>query len=122
MYHVSELSYASNILTCRPETEEYGISSFVYRSRRPFHPARLMDFINLELAGEDEEEKGEEGSEGHIDVTSKASRSVTGSEQVILRSKGFFWLATRYEENLVWSQAGGLFRYLVRLTIIMLLF
>ena len=70
-----------------------------------------MDFINHELAGEDEEE--EEGSEGHIDATVKASGHTARSEQVILRSKGFFWLATRYEENLVWSQAGGLFRYLV---------
>ncbi|AGT09166.1 GTP-binding protein [Paracoccus aminophilus] len=34
-----------------PETEEYGVSSFVYRARRPFDPARIHAVLNGELAG-----------------------------------------------------------------------
>ena len=57
-----------------PETEEYGISSFVYRRKRPFHAERWHDWL--------------------------ADMPVE-----IVRSKGFFWLATRDVPGLI-SQAG----------------
>ncbi len=34
-----------------PEVEEYGIASFIYRARRPFHPERIHAVLNGDLPG-----------------------------------------------------------------------
>jgi len=60
-----------------PETEEYGISSIVFQTPRPFHPARLWTYIRQYWPNN------------------------------IVRSKGLLWIASRPDVAINWSQAGG---------------
>jgi G3E family GTPase len=60
-----------------PETAAYGISSFVFRNQKPFHPQRFWTYLH------------EEYPNG------------------IIRAKGLFWIASRPNLALNFSQAGG---------------
>jgi hypothetical protein len=109
----------------------YGINNFVYAARRPFHPRRLFallqdKFILLQNKEQDEEE-GDEGEmeEDDSNASDDEMESVQDFDQQepstilankkahptfgpVLRSKGFFWLATRSLQFGEWSQAGGM--------------
>jgi G3E family GTPase len=63
--------------THTPETEEYGISSFVFRNQKPFHPERFWKYLNEDYPSR------------------------------VIRAKGLFWLASRSNEAINFSQAGG---------------
>lgn len=63
-----------------PETEEYGIGSFVYRTKKPFDPTRFWHYIQHDFPAN------------------------------VIRSKGLFWLASRPQQAMTWSQAGGSLR------------
>ncbi|AWH73179.1 GTP-binding protein [Dokdonia sp. Dokd-P16] len=60
-----------------PETEEYGIGSMVFRSKKPFHTERFWKF------------------------------ATSGFPADVIRSKGLFWMSSRPKQALIWSSAGG---------------
>jgi G3E family GTPase len=63
------------------ESDEYGIRSFLFEARRPFHPERFYRFW-----------------------------TESAEAQGVLRSKGCFWLASRHDVSGFWSQAGQVVR------------
>lgn len=64
------------------ESEAYGIVAGTWQAQRPLHPGRFFEFVHKPWAN------------GRL-----------------LRSKGFFWLASKHQDAGSWSQAGGMLRH-----------
>lgn len=64
------------------ESDTYGVTSWVYRERAPFHPQRLLNFLQ------------QPWHNGRL-----------------LRSKGYFWLASRHLETGLLVQSGRQFQW-----------
>ena len=92
----------------------FGITSFVYRSRRPFHPGRLYDsFLEPYFVLCYQEEEGPElrSFAGKLQKEA-ASKQATRIEFMgdLMRSKGFAWVATSNSIMGGWQQAGNVLR------------
>jgi len=105
--HASSASIGSASMSMSPE-DKFGISSFVYSRRKPFHPDRLKELIAKlpVISGQDEQ-----ALEGWVMPEAETAAELAKNKPLhnIIRSKGFVWVSTYHRVALYWSHAGQFF-------------
>jgi G3E family GTPase len=82
-----------------------GIGSFVYRARRPFHPARLVSFLRHMPVIRGIPEATDDETTNAVKMSDETKKVLKNC----LRSKGFVWNADSHTSALYWSHAGRSF-------------
>lgn len=82
------------------EADEYGISSFVYRARKPFHPGRLFQKMNQIL------HFAEHWNQGILTKEGERNKKMLQSYGQLFRSKGHCWIAGRDAIMGGWAHSG----------------
>jgi len=77
--------------------QRFGIASFVYERRRPFHPIRLKELVLKWMPVAVNKEV-----EDHEKPEDTAASPIT----TVLRSKGFMWISNSHSTAYYWSHAG----------------
>lgn len=90
------------------ESEEYGITSFVYRARRPFHHGRVAQWLNQILCFSHDWNSDDIRQPSVVSELDKRFKNMCDKYGHIFRSKGFCWIAGRDTNIGGWAHSGRL--------------